>query len=68
MAQKRHDRFLEECRPGDRIEVRKLVHGGVVWELATIEYIDRTTIVAILRDGARMPIRRSGLDVRPPRD
>jgi hypothetical protein len=64
---KRRDRFLDRCRPGDRVEVKKLGAEGVVWEPATLEFIDDGRVVATLADGVRMAIRRSGLDVRAPR-
>jgi hypothetical protein len=67
MAQKRHSRFLDHCRPGDVVEIKKLAPEGVLWEQAILEYIDRTRMVATLSDGARLPMRRSSLDVRPPR-
>ena len=63
----RNSRFLDKYRPGDRVEIRKLAPEGVRWEPATLEYLDRHRIVATLSDGARMPMIRSGLDVRPPR-
>ncbi len=67
MPQKRRSRFLDQCRPGDPVEIRKLAPEGVVWEPATLDYIDRTRMVATLKDGARMPMRRSARDVRAPR-
>ena len=68
MAEKSRSRFLDQCRPGDAVEIRKLAPGGVVWEPATLDYIDRTRMVATLSDGVRMPMRRSSRDIRPPRD
>ena len=67
MAQKRHSRFLDQCRPGDVVEIKKLAPEGVIWESATLDYIDRNRMVATLGDGVRMPMRRSSLDVRAPR-
>jgi len=48
------------------VEVRKLAPEGVIWESAIMDYIDRNRMVATLSDGARMPMRRSSLDVRAP--
>ncbi len=67
MTQKRHSRFLDQCRPGDVVEIRKLAPDGVRWEPAILEYIDRSRMVATLSDGARMQMLRSSLDVRAPR-
>ena len=67
MARNRHSRFLDSCRAGDLVEIRKLAPAGVTWEPAVLEYIDRHRIVATLADGARMPMLRSSLDVRAPR-
>jgi hypothetical protein len=68
MGSKQHpSRFLDKCQPGDRVEVRKLAPQGVLWELATLEYVDDRRMVATLSDGARMAMHRSGLDVRLPR-
>ena len=67
MAEKRHSRFLDQARPGDVVEIKKLAPEGVRWEPATLDYIDRFRMVATLADGAKMPMRRSSLDVRPPR-
>jgi hypothetical protein len=47
------------------VEIKKLAPEGVLWEPVTLEYIDRNRMVATLSDGVRMPMRRSGLDVRP---
>jgi hypothetical protein len=66
MVRKRHSRFLDQCRAGDAVEIRKLAPDGVTWEPAVLEYIDRDRIVATLSDGARMPMLRSSLDVRAP--
>ena len=65
MAERRHSRFLDQCRAGDLVEIRKLAPEGVLWEPATLDYIDRHRMVATLSDGAKMPMRRSSLDVRP---
>jgi hypothetical protein len=67
MASRRHSPFLDSCRPGDAVEIRKLAPQGVLWEPATLEYIDSVRMVATLADGARMPMLRSSLDVRAPR-
>lgn len=67
MASKRHSRFLDQCRAGDEVEIRKLAPDGVTWEPAILEYVDPVRIVATLSDGARMPMLRSSLDVRAPR-
>jgi hypothetical protein len=67
MATKRPSRFLDSCYPGDRVEVRIFAPQGVLWEAATLEYVDRHRVVATLSDGARMPMLRSGLDLRLPR-
>lgn len=67
MSSKRTSHFLDRCQPGDRVEVKKLAPEGVLWEPATLEYVDRRRMVATLADGARMSMHRSGLDVRLPR-